>query len=144
MSLPWCPPGYTTSCPPWCTQVHHVVSPRYTMPWCTFQSNLIPKSCDHCSQPIRSLHSMNSPTSRQNFREIVRFHPKFHSHLKSKAVRTALLKIKQVLSTTFTETTESKSQAALNAGPVGSNSQKKNFLISITRLFSTKLTADNT
>ena len=61
----WCPPW----CPLWCTQVHHVVSPRgvlvvspgYTTPWCTFQPNLIPKSCDQSSQPITSLHSLKSP-----------------------------------------------------------------------------------
>ena len=42
--------------------------------------------------PIRELHSFKSPTNNRNFRENVRFHPKFFPHLKSKAVRTALLK----------------------------------------------------
>ena len=70
---------YTTSCTP--CHVHHVVyttpytphhvhhstphTPWYTtflhtMLWCTFQSNLTPKSCDHSSQPIRRLHSLKS------------------------------------------------------------------------------------
>ena len=36
---------------------HNVV---HTTPWCAFQSNLTPKSCDHSSQPIRRLHSLKS------------------------------------------------------------------------------------
>ena len=44
------------------------------------------------NQPIRSLNSLKSPSSRRHFCDFVRFHPKFHPHLKSKAVRTALLK----------------------------------------------------
>ena len=45
------------------------------------------------NQPIRSLNSLKSPSSRRHFCDFVRFHPKFHPHLKSKAVRTALLKM---------------------------------------------------
>ena len=58
----------------------------------SFWPNLTAKSCDHLSEPIRRLHSLKSPSSRQNLWDFMRFHPKFHSHLKSKAVRTALLK----------------------------------------------------
>ena len=58
----------------------------------SFWPNLTAKSCDHWSEPIRRLHSLKSPSSRQNLWDFVRFHPKFHSHLKSKAVRTALVK----------------------------------------------------
>ena len=47
------------------------------------------------NQPTRSLNSLKSPSSRRHFCDFVRFHPKFHPHLKSKAVRTALLKSKQ-------------------------------------------------
>ena len=42
--------------------------------------------------PIRVLPLLKSPTNNRNFREFVRFHPKIFPHLKSKAVRTALLK----------------------------------------------------
>ena len=69
----------------------------YTMLSCTFQSNLTPKSCDHVSQPIRRFGSMKSPSSRWNLWEIARFHWKFLSHLNSKAVITALLKINTCL-----------------------------------------------
>ena len=58
-------------------------------------SNLVPKSCDSLNQPIRSLHLFKSLRIFQNFREFVRFHQKFHPHLKSKAVGTALLKSKE-------------------------------------------------
>ena len=58
-STPWyttwctpCTPWYTTW---WCTP-HHGVH----LAWCTFQSNLTPKLCDHSSQPIRRLHSLKS------------------------------------------------------------------------------------
>ena len=43
------------------------------------------------NQPIRSLDSLKSPSSRWNLWDFVRFHSKFSPHLKSKAVRTALL-----------------------------------------------------
>ena len=53
---------HTTSCA--CTPrrvcAHHAVVCMHTTPWCTFQSNLTPKSCDHSSQPIRRLHSLKS------------------------------------------------------------------------------------
>ena len=70
-----------------------VVSMVETTSWFPFQSNLTAKSCDHPNQPIRSLHSLKSPRKLQNLWDFMRFHPKFYSHLKSKAVRTALLKI---------------------------------------------------
>ena len=68
-----------------------------------FWPNLTAKSCDHCSQPIRWLDSLKSPTSRRNLRDFVRFHPNFFSHLKSKAVKTALLKIRPLLNSAFTK-----------------------------------------
>ena len=49
------------------------------------------------NQPIRSNNSLKSPNSRRNLRDIVRLHPKFFPHLKSKAIRTALLKRDQGL-----------------------------------------------
>ena len=45
------------------------------------------------NQPIRSLESQKSTSSRQNLWDFVRFHSNFFPHLKSKAFRTALLKI---------------------------------------------------
>ena len=72
-----------------------VVSMVETTWWFPFQSNLTAKSCDHPNQPIRSLHSLKSPRKLQNLWDFVRFHAKFYSHLKSKAVRTALLKTRQ-------------------------------------------------
>ena len=67
------------------------------------------KRCDHLQiaqisllshvttliQPIGRLGSLKSPRNNQNFKDFVRLHPKFFPHLKSKAVRTALLKIKK-------------------------------------------------
>ena len=49
----------TPSCArtPCCVHARDVV---HTTPWCTFQSNLTPKSCDHSSQPISRLHSLKS------------------------------------------------------------------------------------
>ena len=46
------------------------------------------------NQQIRSLDSLKSPSSRWNLWDFVRFHSKFFPHLKNKAVRTALLKIR--------------------------------------------------
>ena len=51
------------------------------------------------NQPIRSLNSLKSPSSRRHFSDFVRFHQKFHPCLKSKAVRTALLKMNGILLT---------------------------------------------
>ena len=47
------------------------------------------------NQPIRSIYSLKFPNSRWNLWDIVRVHLKFFPHLKSKAVRTALLKTHQ-------------------------------------------------
>ena len=62
-----------------------------------FQSNLTPMSCDHHKltnqEPWFIETSQVSSASRRHLRDFVRLHPKLHSHLKSKAVRTALLKI---------------------------------------------------
>ena len=44
------------------------------------------------NQPIRSLNSLKSLSSRRYFCDFVRFHPKFHPHLKSKAVRNSSAK----------------------------------------------------
>ena len=48
-------------------------------------------------QPIRVLASLKSPANNRNFGEFVRFLQKFFPHLKSKAVRTALLKIRDLV-----------------------------------------------
>ena len=69
-----------------------VVSMVETTSWFPFQSNLTAKSYDHPNQPIRSLYSLKSPRKLWNLWDFVRFHPKFYSHTKNKAVRTALLK----------------------------------------------------
>ena len=45
------------------------------------------------NQPIGRLSSLKSPRNNRNFRDFVRLHSKFFPHLKSKALRTALLKI---------------------------------------------------
>ena len=62
-----------------------------------FQSNLTPMSCDHHKltnqEPWFIEISQVLSASRRHLRDFVRLHPKLHSHLKSKAVKTALLKI---------------------------------------------------
>ena len=65
--------------------------------WCCFPFSQI-ALLSHVTTlywPIRGLALLKSPTNNQNFGKIVRFHWKFFPHLKSKAVRTALLKIKE-------------------------------------------------
>ena len=69
-------------------------------------SNLIPKSCDQLNQPIRGLHLFKSLRLFRNLREFVRFHQKFHPHLKSKAVGTALLKRQRRASVSIMQDTE--------------------------------------
>ena len=64
------------------------------------------------NQPIRSLNSLKSPSSRRHFCDFVRFHPKFHPHLKSKAVRTALLKRNNLARQLYCELEEIAEQEA--------------------------------